>query len=713
MLTLAEKLEVFDSIDNPSHLDDPLTIATVEAWIRSYETGAAPPFDTESIVWDLRRRFGNDACELLRLASDVFDGSAYDDGMIAWQLDGADRPKTSADIDIALEIGRRPPLALSDKGLALLVEQQEWHKRRALWRAIARGEAEPPEATDEELTRADEFLKRWNAAMSPPPAAAAAPLPLLAGQAIVVDIGAPILSTFNAAQRGKPLEEATRLPDVMQGHPLFAALNDFVGHAIALAERSPAAFRASAIADGLAVLGLVHEETRKQVVARIRSTGAALPEGNIHLAVQALEARVNRAIRTGVGWRLNNRGEPDPVNADNVAVLLGVTGVEVRFNVWRQRVELRNGTSAWSPLTDAELNRLRGIASREEYRFRPSKDFFRDMLADLARQTSFDPVLDWIDSAQWDGLPRLAVWLSATCGVPCDPYHQAVGRNVIGGIVKRARNPGCKHDEVMILLGPQGTMKSTMCSILALDPEWFSDSVTFEGRPQDVIPQLFGKLVIELSELDGMHKRDVKSIKRFLSTQSDNVTLKYEALATDHKRRCIFIGTSNEQSPLVDDTGNRRFYPVRVEQEIDIDWLRVNIDQLIAEAAHLESNGDTFAIPREVWGDAALHQEAARTVSAVEDLIAAWFDRSVVTGSSGYYVLSSDVGSALTMARQPANAKVGNTMKRLGYVMARPYINGAQSRVWLKSVSGDISGCMRLAPHQPIGKPVEFRAQAG
>jgi predicted P-loop ATPase len=338
------------------------------------------------------------------------------------------------------------------------------------------------------------------------------------------------------------------------------------------------------------------------------------------------------------------------------------------------------------------------------------------MLADIARQTSYDPVLDWIDGCVWDGKPRLVTWLHQACGTPLDPYHQAIGRNVIGGIVKRARHPGTKHDEVMILIGKQGCGKSELTKAVAGRPEWHTDSVAFEGRPQDIIPQLHGKLVIELSELDGMHKREAGHIKRFLSTQTDNYTAKYDAFANDHARRCIFIGTCNLEHPLVDDTGGRRFYPVRIPAgtRINIAWLRENLDQLIGEAAALDAAGETFGIPESVWAAAAVVQETARTVSAVEELVLQWFTKPDTPGGSGYFVLSSDIVAALTMARQNANAKVGATMKRLGYVHDRPYINGVQTRAWIKSHEGSVAGCVQLVPAQNItGGRVEMRVRSG
>jgi predicted P-loop ATPase len=67
--------------------------------------------------------------------------------------------------------------------------------------------------------------------------------------------------------------------------------------------------------------------------------------------------------------------------------------------------------------------------------------------------------------------------------------------------------------------------------------------VDFSGSPQNAVPQLFGRVLIELAELGGMERREVQHIKRVLSAQTDNVTLKYEAFTSDHALRCVFVGT--------------------------------------------------------------------------------------------------------------------------------------------------------------------------
>jgi hypothetical protein len=573
----------------------------------------------------------------------------------------------------------------------------------------------------------DEMFGEAIAAYAPPPGSGnlppGPPVParqntagasLFAGQAAIVERGAPILAGFLAAQLGRPHADAPRLPESMVQHGLQALLNDAVAHVVAMAERQRQALLPASITDVLGVLANVHPETSARVVAFVGGQGCVLPERSLSLASRQFENEVRRDLRAGAGYRtLFRTGIPDPQNADNVAVFLKLIGAELRFNDWTQRIEIRWREGEWRTFGDPELNHLRAIASQEEHAFRPAKEFFRDMLSDLARQTVVDPVLDYIDGIKWDGQHRLVIWLSATCGVPCDRYHQAVGKNIIGGMVRRARQPGCKHDEVAIFIGKQGLGKSPLCKILARDPAWFTDSIVFDTSPQNLIPQMSGKWVAELAELDAMARREVAAIKRFLSAEADNFTAKYATYAEDRPRRLIFTGTSNDDTPLRDETGNRRFLPVKFSQLVDLAWLRANIDQLIAEAAHLEAKGETFAIPPELWGMAAERQEAARAVPAIETQLEAWFSNL----PNDSFIASDNLNYGLTTSKFNPNDKIiPVVLRRLRFERDRLRLITGEDKasIWVKSSTGKYHPqCTRYELYQNIGCPVKIGIAQG
>lgn len=523
-------------------------------------------------------------------------------------------------------------------------------------------------------------------------------VPMANTQTIVADIGRPIVDAFLAAQSGRAAPDAPKLPDVNSTHPLFDSLNLAIAHLVGLAERAPKTFRASAAVDMLAVLSAAHIQVFETVCTRVRAAGAALPDSRLSAAVRRFEAQVAREVRTGAGWATDTKGMPDGSNTDNVAIFARTMGAEFRFNAWSQRAEIRwSQDGEWAPLQEKDFNHLLTTAANGQYNFRPRESMFKRALSALAHETTYDPVLVRIAEAQaaWDGVPRLDSWLAKATGSPDDAYHRAVGRNLAGGIVKRARRPGCKHDSVVLLIGPEDALKSTFCRVLALDDEWFTDSVAFEGSPQNIVPQLFGKLVVELAELDGMARREVQYIKRFLSAQSDNVTLKYEAFASDHARRCVFIGTSNELNPLRGDAGNRRFLPVRIDQRIDIDFVRDNFEHIIGEAAALEAAGELFLIPPDVLPEARARQEDARAESDFEIHLNAWF-----AGKAGAtYILPADLATLLkdTTGRSIPSNQYGTAMRKLGFVKMTARLAGVPTGVWCR---GGIDGAHRYAVHR-------------
>jgi hypothetical protein len=481
-------------------------------------------------------------------------------------------------------------------------------------------------------------------------------VPLAHGQQAVVDLGRPILRAFLETHgEGKPASDAPALPDVVgNDDPFFADVNSAVAVMVGAAERAPYNFKITDTVDVLAVIEAAHAETFKLVVARIRAAGCTLAEERLTVARNKLEAAVKRACRNAGGWRCDIKNKPDPKQADNVAALLNHADVEVKFNQWTQRMDVRWPGENLRRFQDHDLHELRRIASAD-YEYHVDKTLLRDTLDALARKACYDPVLDMIDGLTWDGALRLHLWLSTVCHVPQDAYHEAVGKILIGGMIKRARHAGVKHDFVPVLTGPQRKGKSTMCEILTLNPEWFIDNLDLNAKPQDLIPKMEGKWVIELAEFDGITgKKDAAHLKAFVSTKNDNFTRKYAAYANDQHRRCIFIATANDYTPLVDATGNTRYFPVRCDQDLDLEWLRINVEQLIAEAAHLEAQGETFALPPELYAPTAAKQEGARAQPEHEVLLRRWFARgephpsippavAALMGQPDEFVLTADL----------------------------------------------------------------------
>ena len=195
---------------------------------------------------------------------------------------------------------------------------------------------------------------------------------------------------------------------------------------------------------------------------------------------------------------------------------------------------------------------------------------------------------EWLESLEWDTIPRVESVLSEGFGAKDSEYSRAVGRCFLIGLVARAMRPGCQLDSLPILEGEQGIGKSRGLEALA-SPEFYADIDSVIGT-KEFAEQIQGKWLVELSELSSMRPSEVEKIKSGITRTIDVYREPFAVLASDHPRQCVFAGTTNAHQYLMDDSGNRRFWPVRAGK-INRTWLRDNRSQLFAEALNLFQHG--------------------------------------------------------------------------------------------------------------------------
>src|SRR5262249_49566476 len=221
--------------------------------------------------------------------------------------------------------------------------------------------------------------------------------------------------------------------------------------------------------------------------------------------------------------------------------------------------------------------------------FEPPKEAVIDAVTRIALNYRFNPALDYLEGLRWDGRPRIDTWLSDYCGADNNPLNRAIGRKFLLATVRRARQPGCKFDNIIVLESPQGTLKSTLARVLACD-ENFSDADVLASDKREQQELCEGVWIYEIAELSGLHKSEVEKVKAFASRQEDKARPAYGRKVEIRARTCVFFGTTNDNEYLQDQTGNRRFWPVAIVK-VDIEAVRRDRDQLFAEAVAAEATG--------------------------------------------------------------------------------------------------------------------------
>jgi putative DNA primase/helicase len=291
----------------------------------------------------------------------------------------------------------------------------------------------------------------------------------------------------------------------------------------------------------------------------------------------------------------------------------------------------------------------------------------------VARENSFHPVEKYLRGLHWDGTLRLETWLTRYFGVADSPYVRAVGPRFLISAVARIEKPGCKADQMLILEGPQGQLKSS--GVRALARPWFADRISALGT-KDSAMEVAGVWLIEVAELDALTRSSNSAIKAFISRLEDRYRPPYGKHVTKQLRQCVFVGTINVAGGyLKDPTGARRFWPVTCGV-IDLEGLRRDRDQLFAEAANRFHKGAPWWLETpKLEALAAAEQNARFEVDAWTDRIERWLaDRNDVAVSD---ILVGALGIPPESWSQTAQTRVAKTLVQLGFNRYRPAKKGA------------------------------------
>lgn len=231
----------------------------------------------------------------------------------------------------------------------------------------------------------------------------------------------------------------------------------------------------------------------------------------------------------------------------------------VRYNILTHRPEVRDSSGKMRLWTDEDSAASRTYIEKEYGIHNVSKH--EDAFKCLLQGNSVHPIKQTIEAVKWDGEDRIATFLHKYTMCEDTPYTREVSRLIFAGGIHRLYEPGCKFDDMPVLIGKQGAGKSTIVRWIALDDKYFREVNEFEGRPGQEI--LNGAWICEVSEMLAMTKaREQAAVKSYLSRLVDSYRPSYGQYVTDLPRTCIFIGTSNNAQFVTDKTGARRFYPV-------------------------------------------------------------------------------------------------------------------------------------------------------
>lgn len=297
----------------------------------------------------------------------------------------------------------------------------------------------------------------------------------------------------------------------------------------------------------------------------------------------------------------------------------------VKYNAFLKTIEKTKPTP-WGTdkgLWNEEDIKLSIAFIDEKYSFVPTRDNIEIAILKIAKENTYHPVKERIESQKWDGTKRAEHYFIDLLGCPNTSYVREVTKLWLTGLVARIYRPGIKFEIVPILTGGQGLGKSTATKRLL--PEFHSDSVRKLGDNIEDYRILQTNAVIEFGELKGFKKTAIEAIKNFISASSDDMRELYSKKTEKVDRHCVFIGTSNAKGFLKDEGKERRFYPIQCGGN-DVACHPMEKEeryflQVLAEAKTWYDEGQTLTISKELEEELEQIQEAYKVEDPEKEAI--------------------------------------------------------------------------------------------
>jgi DNA polymerase I-like protein with 3'-5' exonuclease and polymerase domains len=209
----------------------------------------------------------------------------------------------------------------------------------------------------------------------------------------------------------------------------------------------------------------------------------------------------------------------------------------------------------------------------------------------------FDELNNWFeDTPDWDGVVRLDGWLVTYAGA--DPqahtaeYLALIGSKYLMQVLHRALNPGAKADYSLVFTAPQGFGKDR--TLEAMFSPYYREGIPSPSRnPADFARGIAGAIVAHAAEMSAWRKSDVEEQKAALTRCVDTDRPAYGYEVRSYPRRACLAFSTNDVEFMQDATGDRRYWPIStIRERIDIEGLRRDRDQILAEALYRLRGGE-------------------------------------------------------------------------------------------------------------------------
>lgn len=330
-------------------------------------------------------------------------------------------------------------------------------------------------------------------------------------------------------------------------------------------------------------------EREKLVVAvrqKLKAFGTSMPLPAVR--------KMLRPLPPAFFKHLNQDGVP-LLTQENISLIMDKIDASVRYNLIRRRldIDIPGIKTLHDTKNSALLTRL--MSSCVENGLSAHTQLLKAYIQAHGSENAYNPVMDWIDSEEWDGKDRLeALYATVVVEPGKEEYRNLVLRKWLLSAVAIANNNDGQTMArgVLVFQGPQYMGKTKwLRSLVPSDQDWVHTGAALKAGDRDSEKKLTSFWLVELGELGSTFNRsDADAFKAFISQTDDVMRLPYAAAEDEFRRRTAYFASVNDALFLRDATGETRFWVLAV-QEVRPDH-GIDVQQLWAQVAALWRAGE-------------------------------------------------------------------------------------------------------------------------
>ncbi|MDE5885416.1 MAG: hypothetical protein K2H29_10130 [Oscillospiraceae bacterium] len=193
----------------------------------------------------------------------------------------------------------------------------------------------------------------------------------------------------------------------------------------------------------------------------------------------------------------------------------------------------------------------------------------------IATRNIVNPIKTMIENTAWDGKDRLEeiynMFEIDEEDVLSRTLFKKWSMQAIAGLYTTYRN-AFSLDIILVFQGEQGIAKTRFFEHLTMDHMYFGEGYTIDTRNKDDIIQVTSNWIVELGEIGSTMRKDMDSLKAFLTKSMDEYRAPYGRTSLKYPRHTSFVGTVNDEKYLIDETGNRRFGTIPIKEGVRLDY---------------------------------------------------------------------------------------------------------------------------------------------